>query len=75
MNFENWFLDLKEIEKLSEIDKNRVHQYYDMMFMYEHDKRMKPAMSFFRTLERAGYIKNYLEITRGEKISDLVDEV
>ena len=74
MNIEDWYLDLSKIKDLPESDRNKIHQYYDHMLMYEHDGRTKSFLSIFKTLEVAGYISNYKLIKRKQKLDELIDE-
>ena len=68
MKFDNYYLDLEVVNKLSEREQETVHTYYREMLFSFHDGRKEMSVSYFNTLLNAGYLK----CVRDEKINDIL---
>lgn len=66
---ENYYLDLKKLDKLEKQEVNRIYEMYrDMLYSFQ-DSRLTIAESFFNTLYRSGYLVSI----RDEKLEKLLD--
>lgn len=70
MKFDNYYLDLEPLSKLSEKEQETIHTYYREMLFSFHDGRKEMATSYFNTLLKAGYLK----CVRDEKINDILND-
>lgn len=69
MKFDNYYLDLKKVNKLSsKEEKDQIHRYYVDMMHFFSDGRNSMAMSIFNTLNQSGYLKEI----RDEKIDKIL---
>lgn len=68
MKYENYYLDLDKVSKLTDKDSDRIHGYYTDMMHHFNDEREKIATSIFNTLNEAGYLKEI----RTEKIEKIL---
>jgi hypothetical protein len=73
INLSDYYLDIKELSKLSDFEKESIHSYYRDMLMYSHEKRYVIASSYFNTLQKAGYVKNATQESREEKLGELIN--
>ena len=74
ISIENYYLDLESIKGLNSEDKDQIHTYYNNLLHYCNDNTMsKVATSIYFTLTKAGYLKNFHQETREEKIGDLIN--
>jgi DNA-directed RNA polymerase specialized sigma54-like protein len=68
MKYENYYLDLEKVSKLTDKDSDRIHGYYTDMMHHFNDDREKIATSIFNTLNEGGYLKEI----RTEKIEKIL---
>jgi hypothetical protein len=69
-----YYLDLKSVNGLEDKEeRDMIHSYYRDMITWAEDGRMSTAISFFNTLDRAGYIKNREQEDRSDKIGELIN--
>ena len=68
MMYENYYLDLEKVSKLTDKDSDRIHGYYTDMMHHFNDSREKIATSIFNTLNEGGYLKEI----RTEKIEKIL---
>jgi hypothetical protein len=74
-NLSKYYLDLNMLSKVKDKEeRDIIHSYYREMITLAEDGRMLTAISFFNTLEKAGYIKNREQEDRSDKISELINE-
>lgn len=69
MKFDNYYLDLKKVDKLKcKHERERIHRYYmDMMHSFN-EGRSSIGLSIFNTLDQSGYLKEL----RSEKIDKIL---
>ena len=69
MNIEDYYLDLRKISHLNnEDERQNIHRYYrDLMSAFS-DNRNKEAQALMNTLIKGGYLKNFTQEEREEKI-------
>lgn len=68
MDITKYYLDLSKISNLPEDERREIHHYYRDMLNCLEDNRTTHAISFFNTLENAGYLINI----RDEKIDKVL---
>lgn len=69
-----YYLDLKIVNSIKDKEeRDMIHSYYRDMITWAEDGRMSTAISFFNTLDRAGYIKNREQEDRSDKIGELIN--
>jgi len=70
MKFDNYYLDLDKVNKITcTEEKGQIHRYYmEMMHCLTETNRNPMGMSIFNTLNQAGYLKEL----RSEKIDKIL---
>lgn len=68
MKLENYYLDLKKVDKLPKRQQTIIDRYYQDMLHCNSDGRTSIAVSLFNTLSQAGFIKEL----RTEKIDKIL---
>lgn len=72
-DFGKYYLDLDKVNGLKDKEEiERIHTYYRDMINCCEENRATSANSFFNTLDRAGYIKNYEQEERASKIGEII---
>jgi hypothetical protein len=69
MNLENYYLDIRKVNKLEEQDRRTIHDYYRDMLFSKEDNKNTVAVSLFNTLVR----NKFLISIRNEKIDEIID--
>lgn len=73
MNYGEWYLDLSALKDLTKDEQDNIHSYYREIFHAFSENRFDMAESFFHTLQKAGYIKNFTQENREEKLGELIN--
>ena len=69
MNIEDYYLDLRKISHLNnEDERQNIHRYYRDLISAFSDNRNKEAQALMNTLIKGGYLKNFTQEEREEKI-------
>ena len=74
MKIENYYLDLNKLHKLEEKEeRDQIHSYYKDMLYSIQDGRKEMGMSMMYTLINAGYLFNHDQVSRDEKLTEILD--
>lgn len=74
MKIENYYLDLNKVQQLEDKEeRQQIHSYYKDMLYSIQDGRKEMAMSMMYTLINAGYLFNHDQVSRDEKLTEILD--
>ena len=74
MKIENYYLDLEKLHKLEDKEeRQQIHSYYKDMLYCIQDGRKEMGISMMHTLINAGYLFDHDQVSRDEKLTEILD--
>jgi hypothetical protein len=73
-NIGKYFLDLNKVNKIENMEeRDRIHNYYRDMLHSFHENMIHVGQSYYNTLVKSGYLLDFEQERRDEKLNEVLD--